>query len=103
MIKIIPQLDWNLGFPQRQRIGINTGGILKAYDFLFRWNESGSEPLLICEITRVEDGATMWRGTIQKLNPFEVEDPVRYDVQFTLMARELDRDNQLLEIWAFEE
>lgn len=99
MVKTIPALDWNIGFPQKQRISISTSGILKAYDFLWRWNSTN----LICEITRVEDSATMWRGVVQKLNPVEVRDPVLFDTQFTFMARELDKNLELLEVWVFEE
>lgn len=104
MVKILPPIDWNLGFPQRIRTAINTGGILKAYDFLWRWNENDSiTPQLICEITRVEDAIVMWRGVIQKLNPVEVRNSTTYEVQFTFMVRELDKALKLLEVWVFEE
>jgi len=104
MVKILPGLDWNIGFPQRQRVAISTNGILKAYDFLWRWNESDAPLLLlVCDITRVEDSAIMWRGVVHKLNPIEIKDPARYDVQFTIMAQELSKTLQLLEVWVYEE
>lgn len=98
-VKVLPSLDFNLGFPQKIRVAINTGETLKAYDFLFRWNDAQ----FICEITRVEDSAIMWRGVVNKFNPIEIKDPDRYDVQFTMMARELDKDLELFETWVFEE
>jgi len=104
LAKVLPALDWDLGFPQKQRVAISTNGVLKAYDFLWHWNESdSSNPLLVCEITRVEDGAVMWRGVVHKLNPIEIKDPTTKEVQFTLMARELDKNIEQLEVWVFEE
>ena len=102
MVKYLPYLDWDLGFPLLQRVAIETDGVLKAYDFRWGWNES-VDAFLTCTITRVEDSAIMWIGAIQKLNPIEVKDPTTDAVQFTMMARELDKDLSLLEVWIFEE
>jgi len=98
-VKVLPALDWVMGFPQRQRISISTEDVLKSYDFLWRWNDT----YLICEITRTEDESIMWRGIISELNPVEVKDPVRYDVQFTFVAIEIDKLHEIIEVWIFEE
>lgn len=104
MVKTLPSIDWDLGFPQAQRIAISTAGVLKAYDFVWRWNEAdANNPLLTCKITRAEDSAVMWTGAVHKNNALEVRDPTTYEVQFTFMARELDKALKLLEVWVFEE
>jgi hypothetical protein len=45
----------------------------------------------------------MWTGAVHKNNALEVRDPTTHDVQFTFMARELDKALELLEVWVFEE
>ena len=102
MVKYLPLLNWDIGFPQRKRVAISTNGVPVAYDFLYSWNET-EDTFLTCTITRVVDSSVMWIGVINKLNPFEVKDPITHAIQFTLMARELDKSLELLKIWLFEE
>ena len=102
MVQYLPLLNFDIGFPQRQRVSIPTDDIYYAYDFLWRWNES-SATFLTCTITRAVDSAIMWIGTVNKLNPLEIKDPVTDAVQFTMMARELDKDLELLKVWVFPE
>ncbi|PKG31862.1 hypothetical protein, partial [Methanoregula sp.] len=56
-VKTLP-FSQKLGFPQRQRCKING----TAYDFFFRWNETGS--FVTTRIVRVQDNYQVWSSKL---------------------------------------
>ena len=92
MVNVLP-FDKNLGYPQKQRVKI--GG--KAHQLFYRWNYQGNFAVL--RITRLEDRIRVLESKLTPKNPFEVKDPVTYEVLFTILPWSIDSTKA--EVWVF--
>lgn len=100
-VKKIPPLDKKIGLPQRKHVSISVRGTQMGFEFVFRTNPNMN--LIIMDIKRLIDNATMYRGAISQDYPIEIKDPVTKYVQFTLLPRVTLPNLSQFEIYIYEE